>query len=402
MVKGGPGEREAVGVHGCCEAPKFAKHAGDCVNATAEAGEVHLVEKTGEAREVSDEALRAHADSLVESFEDEMERRYDFQMDSESSAFHQVTHVREARYRGRRIREACRRGGMELSVEDDVLSDIAIAGHDLLQEFDVQTENEKWSADDRKYGRKFRKRHTGANEDATGVRIAEFMRRRNAIVDEIVFPEPGIARVQGGVEGTEPDPRRWKELGTVYQPRAEHSRDIVVITAALADLGEAGMEVPEKYLAGGDNLFIEENIDMWDLAVDELDDDAREYYRARMMDWVYGQIGFAEGRKKRLEVETQHLPDGAREEVRDLFYRDGGEPGERVSRFDDTIEAARERAAQRELMSFEDLYADMGFVSREQTNRETDAANEAFEARREEQIRRAREAASLEGEADAA
>ena len=44
-------------------------------------------------------------------------------------------------------------------------------------------------------------------------------------------------------------------------------------------------------------------------------------YRERMLGWYKSQLGFANGRKARLEVELGDMPASAKDAVRSLFYR---------------------------------------------------------------------------------
>jgi hypothetical protein len=140
---------------------------------------------------------------------------------------------------------------------------------------------------------------------------------------------------------------------TVKQPRLTLDSSIVARSVAMADIGAAGMDV-NVYTDGGDRLFREENIDIYDainLNPSEVSGDKEEYYRNRMIYWSEFQIGFAQGRKVLSHAELMQLPSKTKDKIIKLFEN-----------FDNSIHVSQKMFEKRGKMSFSDLIADMGYI----------------------------------------
>ena len=247
--------------------------------------------------------------------------------------FHNVAHSREVVQRTEMILEAMVNGGVEISEEDFQLGRMLAAGHDLVQ---------KWTIKLRENGKRERVRFKGENEKDSADALIEMMKTSGCRrMPEDVIRETLDATIPSGWDGK-----------TVVQAHLTPESHPVVRAVALADLGAAGLD-PASFIRGGDQLFVEENIDLLDLDLDQISEVDIEKYRARMLAWTKSQMGFAEGRRDRLEAELGNLPEAAKAELRKLF-----------SHFDESIAKAKEHVERREALSFEDLYEAMGFVSR--------------------------------------
>jgi hypothetical protein len=218
---------------------------------------------------------------------------------------------------------------------------LASANHDTIQD---------WKPDQKPDGSIIRKRDVGGNENASAKIAEDYMDEVNKKEGKIVFIEDDKKLVRDGIIVTKPG---WdQERSTVKQDGLNEKSADVVRALALADLGAAGMDGPAQYIYEGNALFREENIDVL-LAMQEpekLTDEQKENFRKRMLDWSNFQPKFADGRKARFEMEIAGLPEGGKEKLRKLF-----------NKFDESVDAARNKAKERESMTLEELAKDFGY-----------------------------------------
>jgi hypothetical protein len=197
---------------------------------------------------------------------------------------------------------------------------LAAAFHDTVQ---------RWVPCPLSDGRVLRRRNTGQNEADSAAEAVEWMLHRGS---EVFHGQDGLLVTQA-ILATVPG---WDaENETVSQPNLTPDAPAVVRAVALADLGIAGMEAA-SFVETGDQLFREENLDIGRalrLAVTPagLPAGTLEGYKARMLAWSRSQVGFARGRRARLEIELGNLNSGAKAAVRALF-----------SEFDAALAAATE------------------------------------------------------------
>ena len=245
-------------------------------------------------------------------------------------SFHVEMHSKEVLSRTESILEAMINGGVEISAKDFQLARMIASGHDLIQ---------RWKTIQHKGGKLERKRFMRDNEHDSADKLIELMRAEGLEdFDEALLRAAFEATIPDGWDGT-----------TVVQKNLLADSHPVVRAIALADLGAAGMDT-KSYTRGGDELFVEENLDMHNLDVSALSDDEKEEYFKRMLDWTKIQVSFATGRKDRFEEELGNLPEEAKVELKKLF-----------SQFDNSILRARQSYDTRRGLSFEDLYEVMGF-----------------------------------------
>jgi hypothetical protein len=189
------------------------------------------------------------------------------------------------------------------------------------------------------------------NEKASAEIALNYMDMVNEVYQTEIFTSRDKALVKEAIEVTLPkfDPN----IDTVIQPRLTKDSSLVALAVALADVGAAGLD-SKVFTDGGDRLFREENIDIFEaieLNNKKISKDTLDYYAGRMRKWSQSQIGFAKGRKIRSQTEIQVLPPIARDKVLSLF-----------NNFDNSIEIAQKLLDERSRMDFIDLINDMGYL----------------------------------------
>ena len=125
------------------------------------------------------------------------------------------------------------------------------------------------------------------------------------------------------------------------------SPELVERSLALADLGTAGIDGPDKFLPEGSAVFREENLDVPKLLNDP---EQRAFLMKRMLAWSQMQVAFAKARKELLDRELTGLPAVMADAVRKLF-----------NKLDASIEAAQQQLEKRGEMTFEELAHDFGY-----------------------------------------
>ena len=272
--------------------------------------------------------------------------------------YHNPDHTQGVRDRTREILLAIQKGSPELVTGATLtIADIAAVSHDRsVDSYDaVILEGD--------FAKTVARRWPELDEAISTQAMVELMKKINAERRQagvpVVFTEQDIQNASEGVMATVPgfDPK----IGTVIQPRLKADTGVIARSIALADIGEAGMDTP-SFLRTGNNLFKEENLDIMEALVSgkEISPELKEYFKKRILGWTNFQPVFAGGRKKLLENELGNLPEAAREEVKKLF-----------AHFDESVEAAKQVAARRANMSFEQLVDDMG-LRKSQAEQERD------------------------------
>ena len=296
--------------------------------------------ETAEALEAAVErGITIALDLVTERFENAAEKR-------DNLPFHNSRHTGDVVRRIDLILETAQKADPTVTNNHRrAVARLGAAYHDTIQDWEENTITEEDGT------KVMRRRFTGDNEQASSKEAVAYMNTVNEEAGEEVFTEEDRQILDEGInDGTFPgfDP----DKGTVIQPKLKESALLEARALALADLGTAGLDGPEAFLLEGDALFREENLDIFDALEDlgSISDDQKEYYQTRMLGWSKFQPVFAEGRKALLNDETEAIPGAAREAVRELF-----------SRFDDTIEASKVNAQNRESMTFEELAVDMGY-----------------------------------------
>ena len=264
-------------------------------------------------------------------------------------AFHNTEHTKGVVSRAEAVLRKIQRGAPELVSDRDIeVGRVAASFHDVVQEEgepNVQPEGDAKKV--------LRKRLTAKNEAASADAAADFARKHNEKLESegksVVFTEEDIAAIREAIDATIPgwDPK----ASTVNQPKLTAESSVIARAVALADLGEAGTD-PEAYLKGGDALFREENLDVFDALKEpeKISEADKERFRKRLVGWSKFQATFAKGRKALFDKEVEGLPEAAQGELRKYF-----------SRFDESVQEAADKGSFRDGLTFEELVVDAGY-----------------------------------------
>lgn len=216
---------------------------------------------------------------------------------------------------------------------------------------------QNWKAATTKEGYIRRDRAPFPNEEDSFKMARDYMRGVNVKEEEKIFAEEDIALSEEAIMATKASgPGSWDpERQTIVQPNLNERSSLTARALALADIGGAGMDGGAQYVFEGSTLFREENLDILEALSDAeksetLTDEQKENFKKRMLAWSNFQPVFAEGRKARFEIEIGGLPEEAKEALRKLF-----------NKFDESINAAKKKAEERKLMTFEELAGDFGY-----------------------------------------
>jgi len=269
--------------------------------------------------------------------------------------FHNTDHTEgDVVPRTERILQLLKENGVQVSERDVLIGKLAAAWHDVIQKWEpVATEKNGIT-------KTIRKRALGDNERASAEEVIAYAKEMSEEAQREIFSEEDLQKIRAAIDATipgfsvaNPEAPAEEQAKTVNQPNLKEDSPLVARAVALADLGSAGMGGPESFRRDGDTLFREENLDiMQKLArIHELPNEERESIRARILGWSKFQAEFARGREMLLQKELAPIePEGAREAVKKLF-----------NQFEASITTARETAARRETLSFEDLVKDIGY-----------------------------------------
>jgi hypothetical protein len=254
-------------------------------------------------------------------------------------AFHGIAHTESVVRRTEIILRALQRTTAHMVTERDILVGTAAATfHDIVQQWD----------EEQKDGKIKMVRRSGKNEADSadeGIRLVQGLAEECGMKS---FSDEECLVFREAILGTVAEFRD----GQVIQSNITDRSGYIAKALALADLGTVGMDGARDFIAEGNALFREENLDVMRTAKNliESSDEDRESYRQRMLGWTNFQISFAMSRKNLFEIEIQGLTDSSRTALRVLF-----------NKFDESIEAAQSLADKRSEMSFDELLADMGF-----------------------------------------
>lgn len=265
--------------------------------------------------------------------------------EKENLPFHNTIHTERVTRRVDSILEVISEASPELvSNKTKSLGKIAASFHDTVQEW------EEKEIPDGQFSKIIRSRFTGKNEKESADLAVKFMDKSNAQNNAEIFSKEDEKIVCEAIETTVPGFN--PEKGTVIQPSLNEKSSVVARALTLADIGTAGLDGPETFLREGDALFREENLDIFETSKNGggIPENLKNYYRQRMINWSNSQPKFAQGRKELLETELKGLPEQSQKKLKALF-----------NKFDTSIETAKQIAATREKMSFEDLLVDMKF-----------------------------------------
>lgn len=292
--------------------------------------------------------LIAKALGLVrENFENNKEEKNNL-------SFHNSEHTKGVIERTIKILLAYKKTNPDVTDHDFEVAAVAAACHDTVQKYISNVIREE-KGDFKGQEKVMRKRLAGngdveledgtitlGNEAASVNEALALIQKANE--SRVIFNDNDKVTVQKAISATFPD----FNGKTVIQPNLKEDSSFIERALALADLGTAGIDGPEKYEKEGKDLFREENLDIVDAiknGVENIPQDKKDYFRSRMVGWLKFQSIFAKGREELLEPETKDTP-----EVKKLFKN-----------FKDSIENSQEVVKRAEKMNFEDLLDEMGY-----------------------------------------
>ena len=223
-------------------------------------------------------------------------------------AYHNSWHTRGVMRSAEHVVNVLRASGMEISERTHELIRVACAGHDLVQ---------NWKAEKTPDGGLLRKTDRVNNENKTADYIAEYLEGVNKTEQTEVFTLREIEAVGKAVRGTIPD--FDPQAKTVVQRALTDQSDILERVLALADLGDAGIWGPERFLDGGKRLFRELNLDIAGAYVEYVSDIEKEGMLKRMLVWIKSQESFARGRRDVFESELGILTENSKKALRTVF-----------------------------------------------------------------------------------
>lgn len=239
--------------------------------------------------------------------------------------FHNFNHVQGVRRRAELLFDVVRphwqaelnqlHDPLDLERMRHLLSLAAIA-HDLIQDF---LPLEPWQA---------RRRAKGVSEQATIETLLTAIAELNADLQreqphnpDLQFSPADCDVLAEAITATicEFDPRDQ----AIFQPYlySDQEKSPIAIILALADIGALGMEGIAAFRQEGREIFLEENPDFVPLVLhpEELAQypaTTAETLRQTLLSRARFQIGFAQGRCNRLQIETRDLPRQAHHTVR--------------------------------------------------------------------------------------
>ncbi|MBU6500476.1 MAG: hypothetical protein KGJ89_01430 [Patescibacteria group bacterium] len=263
----------------------------------------------------------------------------------ENLAFHNTGHTKTIVRRVDKILEA-----LGADTRTRSLGRLFAGGHDTVQ---------NWEAKTAENGNIVRDRSPFPNERDSFRMIGDYMEAVNKNEGREIFTEEDIALGDEAIMATKASgPGSWdSERGTVIQQNLNEKSSLLARVLALADIGGAGMDGGKQFIYEGNTFFREDNLDILDVMshaekLSALTDEQKESLRKRMISWGVSQQKFAEGRMARFEMEIAGLTEKEKDVLRKEIF----------NKFDNSIEAVKNKASERESMGFEELARDFGYT----------------------------------------
>lgn len=226
-----------------------------------------------------------------------------------------------------------------------------VAFHDVKQGFDLD------AGEDRGFRTIKRVRHTVQNETDSANKLTQFMTTENTnSVDSVIYTDEDMQIGQDAILSTIPD---WStEFGTVTQPkRVELEAEGMPLAAAivaLADLGTAGIDGGEAFLRDGNQLFLEENVEIAHLLNDPqtMSEEQMAWIKERLVDYAARQKAFIEGRMQLLDSDLGAFPYYVAQALKERIF----------TKFGDSLKAADAAIARRNEASPSEVIAELRTV----------------------------------------
>ena len=201
------------------------------------------------------------------------------------------------------------------------------------------------------------KRLGGYNEETSAFETIGDMRKINSDLGKEIFTseDEHICFEAYGVT----IPGFSLENKTVIQPRLNKDSSLIARLIAFSDLGSSGL-LPPGYLKDGNNLFREEQLDIFRKLSGKspITSEEREDISERIVSWSHSQVDFALGRGKLFEQELGDLPEKVKNALRKRF-----------SAFSASTDASLNVAQAREKMAFAEKIYSLGYLTSDTRSR---------------------------------
>ncbi|RAM49682.1 MAG: hypothetical protein C6Y22_21040 [Hapalosiphonaceae cyanobacterium JJU2] len=225
--------------------------------------------------------------------------------------YHNCQHVQGVERRANQIFQVIKpywQNNLEYINRMELLLEICTLSHDLVQEFVPQSEPHT-----------ARKREMGVSEAATIHKLMNYIHNLNEDLSKSdpnslgIFTNSDLGIIKEAIEATIClyDPTR----GSIYQAElynSEKNLSIVSRITALADIGTLGIEGIEAFNAEGSLLFLEENIDLIPIILQNdlnfVNQELHDHIRQRLLKRARFQVNFAKDRLARYTYEIEGLP----------------------------------------------------------------------------------------------
>lgn len=216
------------------------------------------------------------AQSVMEQrYEDNVDPLYIYQ-------FHDKNHPKLVKARARRTMEYMQDHAPRLvDPKDIVLSELICDYHDIWIDFKLN------HIPDGPFVKVLMSRFIGENERWSADELVNFMAQENTFVEQPVYLPDDFVKARTGIMITVPrfEPTLYGQP-TIIQPNLTEDSTLLDLAIAGGDLESAARD-PKQFKKDGDDLFREENIDVWAALADPspISQAKMAYFRERILDW---------------------------------------------------------------------------------------------------------------------
>ncbi len=294
-------------------------------------------------------------EDMVRSGEKEARTKLDKLATKNGLTFHNVEHTEGVVARYRNILDKFKSYGIEISDREAAIGEVGCWFHDVVQDYVIDKKEEafEYKGQNHTFEVIRRKRKLGNNEEESALAAINFLHekfgsRLNPSDEQLIMNQ-----IMSTVPKFDPDK-------IVVQERLGNESRHIDFALALADLGTSGMQ-PGEFIADGDKLFMEDNLDIGmaiaGLPEVEIDEAKQEFYKQRMLKWSESQCKFPAKRREQVRIELAKIevfasdPRKLEQCMNELF------PG-----FDTAADLMSCRLKDRKEMSFQKLAKDMGYM----------------------------------------
>lgn len=136
-----------------------------------------------------------------------------------------------------------------------------------------------------------------------------------------IFSPPEEAKIKEAILTTVPsfDP----ETRTVFQAALSNNSSLPALVLAISDVNSAGIDGPSVFIEEGNRLFLENNYDLFQLAIGgyEFTNKELNIFKDRLLSWSRVQVDFAKGRKLLFQKELLLFPEWSQPAIARIFNK---------------------------------------------------------------------------------